>query len=682
MKNYLPASTVILVIWLIVSFINHVYSQSYCAPNLKNGCSIGGDSISYFQFGTYIDQPGCKTASIKGYDTSKVSSSVLTVYRGKTYPFQIRAINSVQLSAWIDYNKNGSFDDSGECVGIGSYKNATVTIPINASPQATRLRIMSLSYNAGDLNNTGECNMYPLINFSSSSGAVYDYKITIAAYQNDLGIINVNSPQILTCPSSKTQVQVLLANYGTNYASHFPVVLTYGTTSISTTYNRTLAPTKTDTFTVGYLNASSPGTYKFTIYVNLSGDSDHTNDTINETIKFIQPSAPKVEVTNHCGPVSGFYLHGASVTSGTSTFWFKNNNTDTIFAKGDSLPISYLPSGSVTLYAESRFPDTAHITKGAGFASSKSANGATGLMFDITPKRTVTIDSFAQNMGSNGGIAYVDIYYRLGSYRGVETNSSEWIHVGTSSVKPYYFSSPSTLVPPIGKSVTLQPGNTYGFYLYCYTAGFLCDTSSILAKISNGDLNITTGCGTESLFGGIITPISDWDGSIYYHFPICNSTRVASTINIIQGTAGASLNKGLPFQGQYKTGDINLPDNICTGDTNSYQIIPPKGLLNSDYGTKWVISDIKVSTVAGFISNDTIFIPTKGTTNGLVRFFPSKYGDSIFILKMHIKIVGGTCDSVMLRYIHVWENPIANFGFKNQCLGTPISFSDSSKLSL
>src|ERR1022692_4919982 len=100
MKMNLHNSIMFLALLFVTLFPNQSNAQSYCVPNLKNGCSIGGDSISYFQFGTYIDQPGCKPTSIKGYDTSKVSSSVLTVYRGKTYPFQIHAINSVQLSAW------------------------------------------------------------------------------------------------------------------------------------------------------------------------------------------------------------------------------------------------------------------------------------------------------------------------------------------------------------------------------------------------------------------------------------------------------------------------------------------------------------------------------------------------------------------------------------------------------
>src|SRR5438105_4012842 len=107
MRKYFYASIPFIFLLSIVLGPISSKAQSYCKPSFS-GCS-SGDSIWYFQVGSYSRSSGCSS----GYDTTGVKSgSVVTLYRGKTYSLQVNSGNSSdQFAAWIDFNKNGSYED-------------------------------------------------------------------------------------------------------------------------------------------------------------------------------------------------------------------------------------------------------------------------------------------------------------------------------------------------------------------------------------------------------------------------------------------------------------------------------------------------------------------------------------------------------------------------------------------
>jgi PKD repeat protein len=157
----------------------------------------------------------------------------------------------------------------------------------------------------------------------------------------------------------------------------------------------------------------------------------------------------------------------------------------------------------------------------------------------------------------------------------------------------------------------------------------------------------------------------------------CKNTT-SHNVTIYNAPYGLNIVKGTPFRGQYNDGDVVNPDNICLGDTNVYQLTPPKGLSNSDYGTKWIITGITFKTPFGSTTKDTaVKLPTV-IKNGTFSFFPTKYADSIYILSVSVRTMPGNCDSVATRYVHVRVKPVAYFSFTNACFGSPLSFKDSS----
>jgi PKD repeat protein len=148
----------------------------------------------------------------------------------------------------------------------------------------------------------------------------------------------------------------------------------------------------------------------------------------------------------------------------------------------------------------------------------------------------------------------------------------------------------------------------------------------------------------------------------------CKST-LSKTINVLNSPSGSTITKSTPFFGVFNSGTASSPDYICTGDTNTYQLSPPKGYTNSDFGTKWIISSLTFATAAGTSISDTIARQPSGSKNAYFKFFPSKYGDSIFILKATLKIPATGCDSTLTRYIKVYEKSKASFSITGGCLG-------------
>jgi hypothetical protein len=115
---------------------------------------------------------------------------------GETYPFS--AIGSLdypqdELRVWIDYNKNGSFEDEGELVLVTSGAspwNGNITIPGNVESGIARMRVR-LTYGSGGTS----CQ-------SSSYGQTIDLMVNIQEIEGCIGISNNIVAQILDVNSN------------------------------------------------------------------------------------------------------------------------------------------------------------------------------------------------------------------------------------------------------------------------------------------------------------------------------------------------------------------------------------------------------------------------------------------------------------------------------------------------
>lgn len=119
---------------------------------------IGGDNfyewITEVAFGDIINSTGQENI---GYgDYSYLQSGLITdVFQGKTYPLSvtISAVNLEYVTAFLDWNHDGDFDDTDESVTVATDVSANgphtvnVQVPLGAVPGETRLRVV-LKYNA------------------------------------------------------------------------------------------------------------------------------------------------------------------------------------------------------------------------------------------------------------------------------------------------------------------------------------------------------------------------------------------------------------------------------------------------------------------------------------------------------------------------------------------------------
>jgi|GEM_PF-5711041 len=192
-----------------------------------------------------------------------------------------------------------------------------------------------------------------------------------------------------------------------------------------------------------------------------------------------------------------------------------------------------------------------------------------------------------------------------------------------------------------------------------------------------GDGNSVTGASQSYLYKN--------PGNYTITQTVSNGGCQASTnkfVTIYNSPIGAAFTKGAPYRGQFNDGTALNPDCTCLGDTNIYQVTPPKGLLNSDYGKKWVINSISFLTLSGspaYIKDTATKFPISGKS-ATFRFSPTKNGDSLFLLKIDIKTMPGNCDSIIYRYVKSLAKPVPDFTFTNNCMGTPLGFKDKSTI--
>lgn len=133
-----------------------------------------------------------------------------------------------------------------------------------------------------------------------------------------------------------------------------------------------------------------------------------------------------------------------------------------------------------------------------------SNNSNKGEMFNLVATNTVTILCFDVNLilGSNG--AY-EIYYKVGSYVGSETNAAAWTLIGSNAAVPSLgFDVASPINIPI--NIVIPAGQTYGFYITnnsnASTAGIRYTNNAGYTNIAtNANLTIAGGIGKAYPFG-------------------------------------------------------------------------------------------------------------------------------------------------------------------------------------
>jgi hypothetical protein len=153
---------------------------------------------------------------------------------------------------------------------------------------------------------------------------------------------------------------------------------------------------------------------------------------------------------------------------------------------------------------------TTTFAGGNGLASVTSS----GNMFDLNVlSNGITVTNLDVSTNSTGALT-VNVYTKLGTYSGSQTNSSAWTLVSTGTATATTSGNGSITAVDIG-DFNLSASTLYGVYVELVGTGIRYTNGA--NTYSNPDIQITTGDGLNGSFGsgGVLSPRT-WNGKIYY----------------------------------------------------------------------------------------------------------------------------------------------------------------------
>ncbi len=158
-----------------------------------------------------------------------------------------------------------------------------------------------------------------------------------------------------------------------------------------------------------------------------------------------------------------------------------------------------------------------------------------------------------------------------------------------------------------------------------------------------------------------------------------------SVIQVLPSPSGTQINRSTPFQSpnQTSTGEKTNPDIVTAGDQLTFEIAPPNGFNNSNYGTSWNITALSFVTSGGVAVSNSMYTFTapSGSSNARITFSPTAAMlDSSVFYSFEVNNLSNGCDSVLLRYIEIVPRPQASFSQVNVCDKEVMNFTNGSTI--
>ncbi len=246
-------------------------------------------------YGHYAD-----AVSVNRYtDFTQILAPELLI-RGQNYPISVTHAFQQQGSqhprdmiykkVFIDFNRDGDFEDAGECVlseSEISYEpeyattNGLVDVPDTAKLGLTRMRV--ICSNVPLTNSNSPCGFY------DGCGETEDYAIRLSdPLPVDLGISAIKHPAGEVCADSNANMRITIRNYGTETqtlsADNALNITATVTGAVPGIYNKVvtngvLPPNSDMMVTIPNVNLSAQGTYHVHALLTYEGDQYQGNDT-------------------------------------------------------------------------------------------------------------------------------------------------------------------------------------------------------------------------------------------------------------------------------------------------------------------------------------------------------------------------------------------------------------------
>lgn len=254
-----------------------------------------------------------------------------------THAFTASTTKTVHKRAWIDYNRNGVFEDSeivfAKSPVLAGDSNAVstdfVNIPTTADIGLTRMRVICAA-----TNQTSPTGYY------NSDGETEDYAVLLSpAMEVDLGIPAILHPVGDICADDHAKIRVNLRNYGTEtqtLSSSNPATITAVVTgAVPATYTKVvdanviLAPNSEMTVVIPDVDFSAQGTYNVSFSLDYAGDQYMTNNTraskatVSSTavtqLPFVETFMPQGTDPNNPQLPQGWEVKGFTATGAEQT---------------------------------------------------------------------------------------------------------------------------------------------------------------------------------------------------------------------------------------------------------------------------------------------------------------------------------------------------------------------------
>ena len=483
---------------------------------------------------------------------------------------------------------------------------------------------------------------------------------------NDISVIAIYQP-ISGCGDSVTAVNVVIRNMGINTATSVPVtVMVTGdvNATLNTTYSGSIAQLGYDTVTVGTINTyNGAPSVLFKAYSALANDEDASNDTVNSGPLFFIPAEPSAEMPDTvCPDPTGTATLFAQSYNGVYYGWYANQ-TDTLpVAVGDSF--TYPMSGQTDWYL-GYLDEIQDSLKSLNYTSLYGGSG--GLMFDLTAKTNLVIDSLNLHSRTNAGnLDNLVIYYiPNASYTNNSNNPSAWTLLDTISYTGAGANVGTKIVLP--KPLNIPSGATYAVYLLfdCYWG----DGNVNNQVVNTPFMRYEGGIG---FWNGAFAGISNdriLDGVIYAHNEVCSASRTLVSTPISADTAVANFNtivsqpNKVDVDATASQGDLvewNFGDGtIATGITATH--IYTNG---GSYVITCIVTDTVCNTVdtAYFNVQMTIGIDENALANA-VEIYPNP-GNGLFNLSF-----AADADAATVTIVDLVGNVIAIYPLQNITAG-------------
>ncbi|MBL7812657.1 MAG: PKD domain-containing protein [Bacteroidetes bacterium] len=421
---------------------------------------------------------------------------------------------------------------------------------------------------------------------------------------------------------------------------------------------------------------------------NNFNDSFAGNDTFKTVVVFQgQKGIPDARDTNVCGSQK-ITISATPKQAGDSLAWYADAQGKQFLGYGTKYTTPLLSSG--TTGKTYKF----YCGSYNGFVKNFMRNTYSyvyygmGNMFDLTPlSNDLIVDSIRLNVYAGvipvGNQFDCDVYIRDGSYTASISSSTGWTRIYRG--RPTSMGSQQPTMVPV--SWSMKKGQTYGIYIDLPGNGLLFDYTGG-ATYTNADLRLQTGTVNNTGFGAY-TNGYDWDGDIYYRYPLCPSPTDSSTVVVKPTPFGAYLDKGTPFQTSPKKSGAGVkgsPHVVAMGDTLAFNLMAPTNFPNSTYGTGWKMKNVMVRTLSGrVLSSYTWSDPVGGSSPvaGRLAYTPTTTEiDSVVYATLSFQDLGPyNCDTVINHYIYVAPLPEPSFTRTIKvCDGDVVSFNNTSKI--